>query len=110
MSSVTPTKSSSFMANPDDDVSSRRRGAALGTNHNDGRRLEANGVGGRAASRSGLLPGGLEIALSNSPLTAYRLTPLKTIIEPFRIKSVEPLTYTTPVQREILLQQDGYNV
>jgi tyrosine phenol-lyase len=35
---------------------------------------------------------------------------LKTIIEPFRIKSVEPLTYTTPAQREVLLQQAGYNL
>jgi tryptophanase len=35
---------------------------------------------------------------------------LKTIIEPFRIKSVEPLTYTTPAEREILLEQAGYNL
>jgi tyrosine phenol-lyase len=35
---------------------------------------------------------------------------LKTIIEPFRIKSVEPLTYTTPAQREALLQEAGYNL
>jgi tyrosine phenol-lyase len=35
---------------------------------------------------------------------------LKTIIEPFRIKSVEPLRYTTPAQRETLLQQAGYNL
>jgi tyrosine phenol-lyase len=35
---------------------------------------------------------------------------LKTIIEPFRIKSVEPLTYTTPARREVLLQQAGYNL
>ena len=35
---------------------------------------------------------------------------MKTIIEPFRIKSVEPLTYTTPAQREVLLQQAGYNL
>ncbi len=35
---------------------------------------------------------------------------MKTIIEPFRIKSVEPLTRTTPEQREILLQQTGYNL
>ena len=35
---------------------------------------------------------------------------MKTIIEPFRIKSVEPLTYTTPAQREILLQRAAYNL
>jgi Beta-eliminating lyase len=35
---------------------------------------------------------------------------LKTIIEPFRIKSVEPLTYTTGAEREILLQQAAYNL
>jgi tyrosine phenol-lyase len=35
---------------------------------------------------------------------------VKTIIEPFRIKSVEPLTRTTPEQREILLKQAGYNL
>ena len=36
--------------------------------------------------------------------------PIRTIIEPFRIKSVEPLTYTTPAQREILLQRAAYNL
>jgi tyrosine phenol-lyase len=35
---------------------------------------------------------------------------VKTIIEPFRIKSVEPLTRTTPEQREVLLQRVGYNL
>lgn len=35
---------------------------------------------------------------------------MKTIIEPFRIKSVEPLTYTTPARREVLLQEAGYNL
>jgi tyrosine phenol-lyase len=35
---------------------------------------------------------------------------VKTIIEPFRIKSVEPLTRTTPEQRELLLQRAGYNL
>ncbi len=35
---------------------------------------------------------------------------MKTIIEPFRIKSVEPLTRTTPEQRELLLQRAGYNL
>jgi tyrosine phenol-lyase len=41
---------------------------------------------------------------------ALRSLPVKTIIEPFRIKSVEPLTRTTPEQREVLLQQAGYNL
>ncbi|MCL6546399.1 MAG: tryptophanase [Bryobacteraceae bacterium] len=35
---------------------------------------------------------------------------MKTIIEPFRIKSVEPLRQTTPEQREVFLQQAGYNL
>ena len=35
---------------------------------------------------------------------------MKTIIEPFRIKSVEPLRHTTPEERERYLQQAGYNL
>jgi len=35
---------------------------------------------------------------------------VKTIIEPFRIKSVEPLHHTTPEERERFLQQAGYNL
>ncbi len=35
---------------------------------------------------------------------------MKTIIEPFRIRSVEPLRHTTPGQREKLLQKAGYNL
>ena len=35
---------------------------------------------------------------------------VKTIIEPFRIKSVEPLHHTTPEERECFLQTAGYNL
>ncbi|MBZ5582507.1 MAG: tryptophanase [Acidobacteriia bacterium] len=35
---------------------------------------------------------------------------MRTIIEPFRIKSVEPLHHTTPEERERYLQQAGYNL
>ncbi|TPW20419.1 MAG: tryptophanase [Elusimicrobia bacterium] len=34
----------------------------------------------------------------------------KTIIEPFRIKSVEPLGFTSPAERERLLREGGYNL
>jgi tyrosine phenol-lyase len=35
---------------------------------------------------------------------------VKTIIEPFRIKSVEPLHHSTPAEREQYLEQAGYNL
>src|SRR5271168_1872813 len=35
---------------------------------------------------------------------------MKTIIEPFRIRSVEPLRHTTPEHREKLLKKAGYNL
>src|SRR5215469_1940005 len=35
---------------------------------------------------------------------------MRTIIEPFRIKSVEPLRHTTPEERERLLEKAGYNL
>ena len=35
---------------------------------------------------------------------------MKTIIEPFRIRSVEPLRHTTPEQREKFLRDAGYNL
>lgn len=34
---------------------------------------------------------------------------MKTIIEPFRIKSVEPIKFTTREEREIILKDSGYN-
>jgi tyrosine phenol-lyase len=36
--------------------------------------------------------------------------PIRTIIEPFRIKSVEPIRWTTRAEREQLLKQANYNV
>ena len=33
----------------------------------------------------------------------------KTIIEPFKIKSVEPIRFTTREEREVLLKESGYN-
>src|SRR5262249_15938832 len=35
---------------------------------------------------------------------------MNTIIEPFRIKNVEPLRHTTPEEREACLERAGYNL
>lgn len=35
---------------------------------------------------------------------------MKTIIEPFRIKSVEPIRMTTRAEREVLIRKAHYNL
>ena len=35
---------------------------------------------------------------------------VRTIIEPFRIKSIEPIRMTTPAAREVMLREAGYNL
>ena len=36
--------------------------------------------------------------------------PIRTIIEPFRIKSVEPIRHTTRAERQKLIEDAGYNL
>ena len=38
------------------------------------------------------------------------MEPWRTIVEPFRIKSVEPINFTTPEEREAALQRVGFNL
>lgn len=48
--------------------------------------------------------------MSVTALLAIYKDTVKTIIEPFRIKSVEPLRHTTSLERERLLANAGYNL
>src|SRR5260370_33766197 len=48
--------------------------------------------------------------MSGAGLLAIYKDRVKRIIEPFRIKSVEPLCRTTPSERERLLEDAGYNL
>ena len=50
------------------------------------------------------------LVCQNALENGVRLPPVKTIIEPFRIKSVEPLHHTTREERERFLEQAGYNL
>ncbi len=45
-----------------------------------------------------------------SPITRSQNTPLKTIIEPFRVKVVEPIKITTQEEREERLKEASYNL
>jgi tryptophanase len=38
------------------------------------------------------------------------MDPFRTIVEPFRIKSVEPIRHLTPEERELRLREAGYNL
>ena len=46
----------------------------------------------------------MELTQEESPM------PTKTIIEPFRIKSIEPIRWTTREEREALLRAAHYNL
>jgi tyrosine phenol-lyase len=51
-----------------------------------------------------------EIAMVKESWPANTQRTLRTIIEPFRIKSVEPIRMTTREERELRLQEAGFNV
>src|ERR1041385_7570617 len=53
-----------------------------------------------------ILPSGVR----HSIIKPYRTATVKTIIEPFRIKSVEPLRHTSRGERETYLERAGYNL
>src|ERR1022692_3072042 len=55
-------------------------------------------------------PGRIIEGLPNSRSSQGALMPIQTIIEPFRIKSVEPIRWTTRHQREQLLEAAHYNL
>jgi tryptophanase len=63
-----------------------------------------------------VLPHRAECLMSQQPVLALRHPPLEqeafmpVIIEPFRIKTVEPLSFTTRAERETALKTAGYNV
>jgi tyrosine phenol-lyase len=52
----------------------------------------------------------IEKRSNGSPAPEENIEPMRTIIEPFKIRSVEPLRMTTREEREAKLREAGYNV